>query len=81
MQKLLVLLPSIEGFLSLCELDMNLSSHQIIVTWKERSRSDMAVNLILIFFSSSSKYLILSVNLRSVLICYTTLRGTSEIQE
>ena len=50
MQKLLVLLPSIEGFLSLCELDMNLSSHQIIVTWRERSSSDMPVTLILIFF-------------------------------
>ena len=63
----------IEGFLSLCELAMNLSSHQIIVSWRERSSSDMPVNLILIFFSSSSKYLILSVNFRSVLICYTTL--------
>ena len=47
----------IEGFLSLCELVMNLSSHQIIVSWKERSSSDMPVNLILIFFSSSSKYI------------------------
>ena len=65
----------IEGFLSLCDLVMNLSSHQIIVSWKERSSSDMPVNLILIFFSSSSKYLIWSVNLRSVLICYTTLTG------
>ena len=63
----------IEGFLSLCELAMTLSSHQIIVSWKERSISDMPVNLILIFFSSSSKYLIWSVNIRSVLICYTTL--------
>ena len=61
----------IEGFLSLCELVMTLSSHQIIVSWKERSSSVMPVNLI--FFSSSSKYLSLSVNLRSVLICYTTL--------
>ena len=63
----------IEGFLSLCELVMNLSSHQIIVSWKERSSSDNPVNLILIFFSRSLKYLILSVNFRSVLICYTTL--------
>ena len=67
----------IEGFLSLCELVMILSSHQIIVSWKERSSSVMHVNLILIFFSSSSKYLILSVNLRSVLICYTTLPSTT----
>ena len=57
---------------------MNLSSHQIIVSWKERSSSVMPVNLnlILIFFSSSSKYLSWSVNLRSVLICYTTLSST-----
>ena len=73
MQKLLVLLPSNRGFLSLCELAMNLSSHQIIVIWKERSSSDMPVNLILIFFQVHQNYLILSVNLRSVLICYTTL--------
>ena len=55
------------------DLTMSLSSHQIIVSWKERSSSDMPVNLILIFFSSSSKYLNWSVNFRSVLICYTTL--------
>ena len=61
------------GHCTTLDLTMNLSSHQIIVSWKERSRSDMPVNLILIFFSSSSKYLIWSVNLRSVLICYTTL--------
>ena len=40
----------IEEFLSLCELAMNLSSHQIIVSLKESSSSDMPVNLILIFF-------------------------------
>ena len=77
MQKLLVLLPSNRGFLSLCELAMNLSSHQIIVIWKERSSSDMPVNLILIFFQVHQNYLILSVNLRSVLICYTTLTLTA----
>ena len=59
--------------MSLCELAMNLSSHQIIVIWKERSSSDMPVNLILIFFQVHQNYLVLSVNLRSVLICYTTL--------
>ena len=56
MQKLLV-----EGFLSLCELAMSLSSHQIIVSWKERSRSDMPVKLILIFslrfFNNSQTFL------------------------
>ena len=43
----------IEGFLSLCELAMNLSSHLIILSWKERSSSDMVVNLI--FFQVHQK--------------------------
>ena len=79
MQKLLALHPSNRGiFLSLFELAMNLSSHQIIVSRKERSSSDMPVNLnlILIFFQVHQNYLILSVNLRSVLICYTTLENS-----
>ena len=37
------------GHCTTLDLTMNLSSHQIIVSWKERSRSDMPVNLILIF--------------------------------
>ena len=37
MQKLLVLLPSNRWVFVLCELAMNLGSHQLNVSWKERS--------------------------------------------
>ena len=40
----------IEGFLSLCELAMNLSSHQFVVSWKERSKLRYACELDLDLF-------------------------------
>ena len=71
MQKLIVLLPSNRGIFVF--LSMNSSSLQLNVSWKERTSSDIPVNLSLIFFTSSSKYLSWSVKSKSVLICYTTL--------
>ena len=41
--------PFSRGYCTTLDLTMNLSSHHIIVNWKERSSSDMPVNLILIF--------------------------------
>ena len=63
--------PPIEGFLSLCELTMSLSSHWITVIFEESSRSDIPMSLSLSFFSSSLKYLSWAANSSLALICYT----------
>ena len=70
----LVLLPSNRGiFFSLWTCHELKLTPELNVSWRKRSSSDIPVNLRLIFFSSSSKYLSWSVDSRSVLICYTTL--------
>ena len=49
-QKPLVYLPTNRGFFSLCEVIMSFSSNQLNMSWKEKSSSDIPVNLSMIFF-------------------------------